>query len=398
MYIQKSNASKSLRRHFYMTCIALFAILASGKKEMISGRVLLPDGSPSSNTSVALQISGFDGWKLGAQTSTLRDGSFVIAVKSLDPARTQVVIRRKGYAMLFARIGENNSIGSVELTKGASVAAQFVDGLRSPVAKTLIRVREVVRHRPDGRETVYATAPELAPSWRTDSAGRCVLEDLEPGDDVRLEVESDRFSRLSDDQAVHVDPQGKPMSIRYDLGWATFISGRVWMDGHPVPGIRLVATSRGGSKAEGMTESRFDGRYQINRLPPGTYSVQALLPPNLVGEPTATAYSAIELRPGFFQSAVDFNLVLGPTIMGTVTDGEGHALVGQIVNFYNPAHPKSTFVPGYAITDQYGRYKIRALPGDQEIWLDVQGSMSRTLTIREGETRTIDLSASQASK
>jgi len=381
-----------------MTSIALFAILASGQKEIISGRVLLPDGSPSANTPVALQTSVFDGWQLAAMGRTRKDGTFSIAVRDADPANSEIVVRQDGFAMAFANLDAQNSAGEIRLRKGVQANAQFVGPDHMPVQRTFVRVREIVHREPDGQETIFTTAPELSRAWKTDRAGKCILHDLPPGDDVRLEVENDRCARLSDAQAVHVDPDGKTMSLRYDMGLAVFISGRVNMDGHPVPDIKVVATSTDGKTICGATHSNWEGRYRLNRLPAGSYTVQTFLPPSLVSERTAPARENIQIEPGFFQSAVDFNLIVGPTITGTVTDAAGHPIAGELVSFYGPSHPKSTFSPGLVKTDNLGHYRIRVPAGEHQIWIPSMAWMPRIIIVKDGETRTVDLLASQPSK
>jgi len=381
-----------------MPAIVLFALLASGPKEVISGRVLLPDGSPAVSASVSLQTSDPDGWQFRLQTRTRKDGTFKMAVRDLNPGESSIVIRRPGFVMAVVDLDRQNSTGDVQLRTGGKVNAQFIGPNRLPVQGSTIRVREVIHRLPDGKDVHITTAPELAMRWKTDMAGSCVLTDLPPGDEVRLEVQDDRCARLSDMDSIHVDPDGKPMTIRYEMGLAAFISGRVRMDGHPVEGIRVVATSTKDPGTTVETRSNYVGMYRITTLPAGSYTVQAFLPNDLAGERTATAREKVEIRSGFFQSAVDFNLVVGQTICGTVMDSEGRPVVNEYVNFYGPAHPKAVSTPGTVRTDEFGRYKIRVPVGEQEVWLRSKSDSLRTVMVNKGETKTIDLVEGASSK
>lgn len=141
------------------------------------------------------------------------------------------------------------------------------------------------------------------------------------------------------------------------------IAGRV-LDGAGQPLRHVPVRAHGAGQAQ-MGLSDGDGRYRIERLPPGQFIVGVLAPASPLA-PAEERPSVVTLKAGEIRNDVDFRMVLQTTISGTVVDQFGEPIQGARVRvermdavFPLPLIAGIPSVP----TDDRGRYRALVMPG-----------------------------------
>jgi hypothetical protein len=131
------------------------------------------------------------------------------------------------------------------------------------------------------------------------------------------------------------------------------ISGGVALSGigEPLSGVVVQAVGADGTEYSTTTDS--NGRYAIDTLPAGVYSVTAG-----GGMYTETTIAGVSLAVGQFQPDVDLAVETGATISGTVT-GPAGGVAGALVFAVGASGAAAT-----ATTDSTGTYNLAGLPGD----------------------------------
>ncbi len=151
------------------------------------------------------------------------------------------------------------------------------------------------------------------------------------------------------------------------------ITGRITFKEQPLPGVMVTLESaRRISNAQApplSAKTDTDGRYRLTEIAAGQYSVS----------PRALAYAipydgatyrpgkTVTVSDGEALEAVDFALVKGGVLTGTITDYTGRAVIGQNVRLerLNEQNKMSSFRTGsYRMynTDDRGAYRLFGLP------------------------------------
>ena len=156
------------------------------------------------------------------------------------------------------------------------------------------------------------------------------------------------------------------------------ISGRVTLGGKPA--ARVTVTVISGDRGLQQTNlirvtTDEDGRFKLNALPAGSYTVLPYTPALVV--PAETTYAqpgkSVALGDGEEVDDVDFSLVRGGVITGRVTDAEGRQLVEQRLTLIRidergQRMPTPYFNPFMFSTDDRGVYRIYGLsPGRYKV-------------------------------
>lgn len=132
------------------------------------------------------------------------------------------------------------------------------------------------------------------------------------------------------------------------------------------------------------------GRYEIDRIPPGTYTVSVSRPGTL------TTSTIVTLTAGQTQT---YNPVIAQpaSISGTVTDGSGHPLSGAVVQLFVASSYPNTPAAA-ATTDASGHYTFATVDAPQNYVVEMSyptaGSpqASQTVTVTESEAASVNLS------
>ena len=215
----------------------------------------------------------------------------------------------------------------------------------------------------------------LAPRSVTDAAGRFRLDGLPPESYVPFDIVDMAYARMRiDEQGTTGLARSTVTTKAVRLKRAARIAGRVTRNGRSVAGVKIGAQSQNdqtfiGGNVWGEAITDADGRYAILRLGPSTVNVAADLSETLGSEVTARAHEGVRVAEGETVTGMDFELVPGTIVEGTVTLPDGKPLVGTPVGIYGPAHPDTSAWVGMARTDARGRYRARVPAGAQRVYL-----------------------------
>jgi protocatechuate 3,4-dioxygenase beta subunit len=153
------------------------------------------------------------------------------------------------------------------------------------------------------------------------------------------------------------------------------ITGRVLFDGKPAPGVVVLAVSYGSDPSKALEQmlkpptplkalTDGDGRYRLEGVPSGKYSVLPSAPTSA----SAESGKEVTVAGAGTVEDIDFSLTGGGVITGKITDSEGQPVIGEEISlkFVDPSKPGSPSPrPGGGrmyVTDDRGIYRIFALP------------------------------------
>jgi len=178
---------------------------------------------------------------------------------------------------------------------------------------------------------------------------------------------------------------------------AASFEGRVTIDGKSAKGVRIGAQEHmqsgdPGKALWGDAVTDASGRFHMGRLNAGVYNVIADLQDNLDSTVTDVAHEGLAVAEGQTKKGVDFFLIPGGVVTGTVSGPNGSPLAGILVGIYGPAHPRTSAWVQNNETGKDGRYKLRVPPGENYIYLQNGGDShtGQTIQVRASETTTVD--------
>ena len=156
------------------------------------------------------------------------------------------------------------------------------------------------------------------------------------------------------------------------------ISGRVTIGGKGAAGVTVAATTSSSpldNRTVAKTTTDDDGKYQLNGLAAGQFTIMPLAKAFVVG--TSGDYKqpgqSITVAEGETITKIDFALVRGGVISGRITDTEGRPVIGERVsivakNAAGISRPANMFDGPRYRTDDRGIYRIYGLsPGNYNV-------------------------------
>lgn len=272
----------------------------------------------------------------------------------LGPGRYQLVAMVTGFAPSksaeFTVVkGETLEDVEIELTSGGSVEGVVVDRTTGEaVANARISLQ------PTGRDDSYLSWGG-APGARTDAEGSFVLEGVPVDATISLQVTHAKYAQQTVTGVV-VGAE-EPAVVRVELGGGGAIGGLVTRDGKPVQGARVFAYSQNAS-ASGATRvnknavTDAQGRYELNGLPEGVYSVNMSLPAG--GRSRGQTATVVDGE----STELNFDEAAGVRVFGKVYEGGRPAGSGRI----QAMHPSRGFSSGSGSIDGSGNYSLE-VPG-----------------------------------
>lgn len=338
------------------------------------------------------------------EVRTLNFSSSVVSWSAKDiSANTAgtLVVRSPGHAVGFVRLWPaKERVSELQLTAGTTVRGQMTTEDGKPAAGVRVIPTQLVRETGSIETFTYAILPAELPLGLdsvTDASGKFAISDMPVGVTVAIDVRGSQYAQLRMADRLHAKAVAEePKSIV--LHPAARVEGVVTRNGKPVANIRVGAQGnheRNGASADTWREGFTDasGKYLIERLPAGSYNVAIDLPEAMQSEVTAVAHEAVTVHGGESVGHMDFALVPGAFIEGTVTNQAGQVMGNQPIGVYGPAHPSSSAWVQSVTTDKAGHFQFRVPAGKQYVYVMTEGltDSSRTVTVEDGSSSIVDL-------
>jgi hypothetical protein len=390
----------------------VFAIPRQAKPEVVGPttvhtvvKLIGPDGMPVTKAEAWLQIQdGAPPFKFSPLPVTA--GGVELNIDKVPAnSRGSLIVHAPGLGIALARIWpQPTPLNSLRLAKASHIDGRLRLGDGSAAAQTQVRVTRLLVGEPmtdDWDAILLDPGCPLHLTTTSDNTGAFAIGDLAPGSTAGFDVVDDRYAQLRFQDEFKVPADGSTAAHDITLHRAALFAGRIVRDGKPVPGIWVGAQSVDRDDAghpnaangwgEAVTNS--DGRYVIKRLPATTYNIALRLDDKEQGEFTADAHDSVSLHEGQTVDGMDFDLISGAVIQGTVFDRVGGpgAQNGGGVN--GPAHPQSGAWVQVAFTDAKGRYVLRVPGGKQFVYSysEGEGNKGQTITVKDGSATTLDV-------
>ncbi len=164
---------------------------------------------------------------------------------------------------------------------------------------------------------------------------------------------------------------------------AATIEGRVTRDGKPVAGVPVQheVVDQSGTMPIPVTDE--NGYYKIEQVRSGTVNVLPHIDWKKLGDVAAALKEGLHVAEGQHLKGIDFELVPGATIEGTMFDRNGKPLPYGHVVIQPGSSASMLLISKYC--DRNGRFHVRVGPGR----IHMMGGIE--FNIADGETKTVDL-------
>lgn len=247
----------------------------------------------------------------------------------------------------------------------AKLSVKAVDGDGIPVPGATVEIGTIYRvpGNPSGTYFVASLGDEKDKIVKkTDAQGIAVFEGMPVDGMASVKVKGD--GRVSV-QLWAQFPKAGELAQEATLTKAAVLSGRVLLNGKPVPKVTVVATTlinHNQMAARAVTDA--NGDYRITEAYPGRVSISVDLG-KMEEDWTAKGYKLIPVAESAERSGLNIALEKGFLIHGkvlTVNGGKPVPKAGVFINLSNDSYLHRT-------TDAQGRFSARVIPG--EIYVSV---------------------------
>ncbi|HEY8750113.1 MAG TPA: carboxypeptidase-like regulatory domain-containing protein [Tepidisphaeraceae bacterium] len=367
-----------------MLVLGATVLPAEGAK---SGHVLDSDGKPVSGADVYLiRNRGFEP-KVIETTQSGSDGSFELHLSApttgiTNPLEVQAFQMGKGVG---AERYESSKECEIKLKTSTRITLTMLDTEGKPVAGMKVfplafvsgSIRIAAGQTP-GRMFFMRMPGVLSQrlAGTTDVKGEVTLGELPQGARFEVGIDDERFAYPGAMKGVELsrtETLSPPVKIQLEKG--TTISGvvRYGPSGKVAAGIDVAVqpTSRAMDRAGGgggLTD--VNGAYRIAHLGAGEYNVMLNLDAEVQKDWAAAGHEWVKVAGGDTLKDLDFSLVKGGVITGTVITADTAELIANTsIGVHGPAHPQSSASIQYTETGPDGTYSIRVPPGLQHVYI-----------------------------
>jgi hypothetical protein len=381
----------------------------------VTGRVLSPDGQPVAGATVWIWESAAFEPPSATTAKTDADGRYALSYEppTADGGRVTIGAVAEGLGAGARPVTSPTEPLDVPLRAECVLTVKLLDAAagNAPVAGVAVKVRGVVISGMTDMSFEFIEAPADTSffSARTDQDGVAVIHGLPRAARALIDVDDDRFARLTYDDAVLLPNEATFTAPPTTLRPAAVVRGRVTYDGtsKPALGVRVSLQGVGRQQGGGTAVTDPDGHYRVARMPAGQFVVSLYLDPALAKDWTARAIDGLELAAGEDAADTDLKLVTGSLITGHVRDDTGKGIADVPIGLYGPARPRSAAAINRAVSEADGAYSIRTPAGEQYVYVQTsappkgyqmppEAERNRTVTTTDGQTMTIDFTFERA--
>ncbi len=347
--------------------------LSSGMKA--TGFVLTDGGSPIPDATVSAQSASEMGGGRGGRS----DASGAFTIEGLAPGHYTFTASKAGFAPGLLRDVDIATSGPVKvILKSGGVITGHLNGLTPAELE---------------QATVYASVSGAGGmvSAPVDAGGNFRLEGA-PSGSVRVTARTGAMfggaSKSAAPRTVELEPGGTAQ-IDIDFKSSTVIRGRVTRNGVPVANAQIVFTPRGAKSQTTATASAdADGRYELNGVDDGSYTVQAIDMQRL--SPFVTQYEV--------HGSDTFDITIKSlTVRGRVVDATDTHPLNEATVDLRPTSGQAMFGGHSAQTDASGNFILENVAaGTYQISAEKSGYGHDTRQITIGDSAPSDLQLSIA--
>ncbi|MDR3689901.1 MAG: M56 family metallopeptidase [Fimbriimonas sp.] len=317
-----------------------------------------------------------------------------------------LLVKANGYGANFVRLWPNpTKITAIRLEPPTSVHGllKYVSG--KPAKGLAVGVAVLFRmSSKSGLQGFISARPLTMKEFqaRTDDKGVFTIGGLPPSCGITLDVDDSRYAVLDNAQSKTPD-HGATSVTDLSLHPAAQITGTVTQDGIGVGGVRVdaqgnfeIASNDAGHGGEAYTDAT--GKYLLGRLPSGPYNVSIQLSDAQSDQFTARAHEGLRIAEGSSHPGVDFTLIPGSVLEGSVTGEDGKPIPDLFIGVYGPAHPTSSAEVQMMLSKADGSFKFHVPAGKQHIYVgDSRYQMEgKDVVTEDGKTTKVDLTATPA--
>jgi len=304
----------------------------------VTGRVLLPDGTPAVGATLWFSTTSTHGDGLDRLGETGADGRYRFPVPR-QGEHFAVIALKENYGLA----GTNHADATLTLSTPTTVKVRAVDETGAPLSNISLAIKSLTQG--EFGESDFWMAPELLDLLlaQTNAQGEAVFTGLPEHANLRFKPNDLRYCPQEGNMGYGRNPSSdKVVDLHNAIFWrAVRVSGRV-LDPSGQPRAKIVVGAQGvglqNGGARGITDDA--GNYELVQLPPGSYNIALDLPETATI--TARAHEGVVLKATQDQTGLDFHLESGCRIVGRVLGADDHPIVGYAVGVYGPAHPKSS--------------------------------------------------------
>jgi protocatechuate 3,4-dioxygenase beta subunit len=302
---------------------------------VVEGRVLAPDGRPVVGAEVAVVQAAQNDFQRGAAPGAITDGDGRYRLEGVPSGKQTLEARAEGYrrAARDVEVSARTAAVDFELERGLEVSGRVVDDAGNPLPGARLMLLAGRSFSPN------------APRTLSGADGAFRLSGLQDGA-YTLRALKDGYA--GDPQGVAVTLAGSPVS-----GLEVRLSAGGTITGH-LSGVEFSQLSRvrvwAGSE---FNSGRVDpeGTYQIVHLPPGDWTVAAVVP-----DTPLHAEGHVTLEAGAAEARLDLNLGGGHTLSGVVLSN-GEPLAGASLVLRR----RQTVTEQSAASDHEGSFRFGGL-------------------------------------
>jgi protocatechuate 3,4-dioxygenase beta subunit len=346
----------------------------------VSGRVLSPLGQPVAGANVRRELGLIEMMASGgaSQAAAITDASGRFEILDLDAGTCQLVASREGFASsepLVLDVGPGQEYPDLLLTlrQGAKLSGEVLGDDGRPRASGTV----VLQRMPNMTRQILL---------QTDSEGRFVQENLEPGSwqvtamqnlfGIDTDVEQFDQAELLRDMKLEMVELAEGDSKHIVLGGTSGdqfeVVGKLTHLGEPVPGAMLSFVATSGKSIEKLKFSTSDeaGRFRIQLNGAGQYLVTVQLNVSMGQQEAIETKLQLEPNP---EGPLEIEIELGRgRIEGRVVGVDGEPLADVRVSLKTDGGMLSgSFMGGHYVeskTDEEGRYGFDYLrPGQYQV-------------------------------